>query len=103
MPRTHRSRHEPPAPERWHNRHGRSARGPVTGPHLPILNNRINAFDMTVATTADYLKGIWQAELADVHFEVAATPLSLTGDDGVDRWQVDTVRRRIVLYRVPIQ
>jgi hypothetical protein len=103
MPRNRRTSSEPPATSRWRSRHGRGARGPVTGPHLPMLQNRIDSFDMTVASTADYLKGIWPRELADVHFEVAATPIGVTGHDGVDRWQVDHARRRIVLYRVPIQ
>ncbi|MFF1571841.1 metallopeptidase family protein [Leifsonia sp. NPDC058292] len=103
MPRNRRTSSEPPATSRWRSRHGRGARGPVTGPHLPMLHNRIDSFDMTVASTADYLKGIWPSELANVHFEVAATPIGVRGDDGVDRWQVDHARRRIVLYRVPIQ
>jgi hypothetical protein len=103
MPRNRRTSSEPPATSRWRSRHGRGARGPVTGPHLPMLHNRIDSFDMTVASTADYLKGIWPSELANVHFEVAATPIGVKGDDGVDRWQVDHARRRVVLYRVPIQ
>ncbi|WP_223694662.1 metallopeptidase family protein [Leifsonia poae] len=103
MPRNRVPSSEPPATTRWRSRHGRGARGPVTGPHLPMLDNRIDAFDMTVASTADYLKGIWPRELADVHFEVAATPIGVTGEDGVDRWHVDHARRRVLLYRVPIQ
>ena len=103
MPRNRRTSSQPPATSRWRSRHGRGARGPVTGPHLPMLQNRIDFFDMTVASTADYLKGVWPEELADVHFEVAATPIGNSGDDGVDRWRVDAGRRRIVLYRVPIQ
>lgn len=103
MPRNHRSSSNPPATSRWRSRHGRGARGPVTGPHLPMLHNRIDFFDMTVAATADYLKGVWPEELAQVHFEVAATPIGNSGLDGVDRWQVDHSHRRIVLYRIPIQ
>jgi len=68
-----------------------------------MLQNRIDFFDMTVASTADYLKGVWPEELSDVHFEVAATPIGNSGVEGVDRWRVDGSRRRIVLYRVPIQ
>ena len=79
MPRNRRTSSQPPATRRWRSRHGRGARGPVTGPHLPMLQNRIDFFDMTVASTADYLKGIWPDELADVHFEVAATPIGNTG------------------------
>ena len=101
MPR--KSARTPPPTSRWRNRHGRGARGAVTGPHLPILNNRIDVFDSTVATTADYLKGMWPDELAQVRFEVAATPLGNSGVDGIDRWHVDHTAKRIVLYRVPIE
>jgi hypothetical protein len=103
MPRNRRTSSQPPATSRWRSRHGRGARGPVTGPHLPMLQNRIDFFDMTVASTADYLKGVWPEELSNVHFEVAATPIGNSGEDGVDRWRVDAARRRIVLYRIPIQ
>lgn len=103
MPRNRRTSSQPPATSRWRSRHGRGARGPVTGPHLPMLQNRIDFFDTTVTSTADYLKGLWPGELADVHFEVAATPVGVTGRDGVDRWRIDRAKRRIVLYRVPIQ
>ena len=103
MPRNRRTSSQPPATSRWRSRHGRGARGPVTGPHLPMLQNRIDFFDMTVASTADYLKGVWPDELSNVHFEVAATPIGNSGEDGVDRWRVDAARRRIVLYRIPIQ
>jgi hypothetical protein len=103
MPRNRRTSSQPPATSRWRSRHGRGARGPGTGPHLPMLQNRIDFFDMTVASTADYLKGVWPEELSNVHFEVAATPIGNSGEDGVDRWRVDAARRRIVLYRIPIQ
>lgn len=103
MPRNRRTSSQTPATSRWRSRHGRGARGPVTGPHLPMLHNRIDFFDMTVASTADYLKGVWPEELSNVHFEVAATPIGNSGEDGVDRWRVDAAQRRIVLYRVPIQ
>ncbi len=103
MPRSRRASSEPPATAQWRNRHGRGARGPVTGPHLPMLHNRIDLFDMTVAATADYLKGIWPAELEHVRFEVAAAPINAVGPDGVERWRVDPRERRIILFRVPIQ
>jgi hypothetical protein len=68
-----------------------------------MLHNRIDSFDLTVAATADYLKGLWPAELADVHFEVAAAPAGALGADEVERWAVHPLQRRVVLFRVPIQ
>jgi hypothetical protein len=85
------------------NRHGRGARGPVTGPHLPLLQGRVDLFELTVATTADYLKGLWPVELAGVRFEVAAAPAAALGSEEVERWQVDAYERRVVLFRVPIE
>lgn len=88
---------------RGRNRHGRGVRGSITGPHLPMLTNRIDSFDSTVASTADYLKGLWRNELSTVRFEVAAAPIGNSGLDGIDRWCVDRSAGRIILYRVPIQ
>jgi hypothetical protein len=78
-------------------------RGPVTGPHLPELRGRVEFFMLTVAHTVDYLRSMWADELSDVHFDVAATPLRTSVNGVVERWKVDHERRRIVLYRIPIQ
>ena len=78
-------------------------RSPVTGPHLPVLRNRIDLFDSTVASTVEYLRGIWPNELGQVHFEIGAYPDGAVGDSGVERWRVDRGRNRVVLYRLPIQ
>jgi hypothetical protein len=86
----------------YRDRHGRGIRAAVTGPHLPLLRSRADLFDQTVASTAEYLKDVWPAELASVTFEVAALPADL-GGTGLDRWRVFTTERRIVLYRLPIE
>ncbi len=78
----------------------------MTGPHLPLLNTRIDFFDMTVASTAEYIRGVWSTELADVSFEIGALPYAANGRPGttpdkVERWRIDG--NRIILYRVPIE
>ena len=104
MPRSRRADSEwAPRSPAWRSRHGRTARASITGPHLPALNSRIDAFDLTVAATADYLKSIWPNELADVSFHVANAPLDAAEGDEVERWFVDARHRQIVLYRIPIQ
>ncbi|MFZ4893260.1 metallopeptidase family protein [Plantibacter sp. Mn2098] len=88
---------------RRRSRHGRAGRSIIVGPNLPPLTTRVDQFDLTVATTADYLRGSWPDELADVTFEVAPMPMQNTGVDGVDRWKVNRAARTIILYRLPIQ
>lgn len=99
-----RARHPAPASIRagFRDRHGRGIRAAVTGPHLPLLRSRTDLFDMTVASTAEYLKDVWPAELASVTFEVAGLPAEL-GGTGLDRWRVFPAEKRVVLYRLPIE
>jgi hypothetical protein len=78
-------------------------RSPVTGPHLPLLHSRADVFDMTVASTAEYLRDLWPDELADVSFEVAGLPADVGGSLSVDRWRVHAQQRRVILYRLPIE
>ena len=75
----------------------------MTGPHLPLLRSRADTFEMTVASTAEYLKDLWPDELADVSFEIAGMPSALGGDPGVDRWRVLAGERRVILYRLPVE
>jgi hypothetical protein len=87
----------------WRDRHGRGIRAAVTGPHLPLLRSRSDIFDMTVASTAEYLRDLWPGELSNVSFEVAGLPSELGGSLGVDRWRVFMEEQRVVLYRLPIE
>lgn len=104
MPRSRRSAvPEPTVRGRGRGRHGRGVRSSVTGPFLPPLRTRIDLFDMTVASTVEYLRGVWPDDLADVTFEIAAGPYSVVAGVGVERWMVSPASRRIVFYRLPIQ
>src|SRR6185312_6540889 len=85
------------------DRHGRGLRSAVTGPQLPLLQTRADVFDLTVASTAEYLKDMWPDELASVSFEVAGLPAKLDDTGRVDRWLVIVPQRRIILYRLPIE
>ncbi|MGV8896757.1 MAG: metallopeptidase family protein [Rhodoglobus sp.] len=87
----------------WRDRHGRGIRAAVTGPNLPLLRSRVDMFDMTVASTAEYLKDLWPDELDDVIFEVAGMPSELGASPAVDRWRVLLKQRRVILYRLPIE
>jgi hypothetical protein len=75
----------------------------VTGPHLPLLHTRRDIFELTVASTAGYLKDLWPNELADVRFEVAALPPKPDASGVVERWLVVAPQRRIILFRLPIE
>lgn len=87
----------------WRDRHGRGLRSAVTGPHLPLLNTRSDIFDLTVASTAEYLKDMWPDDLATVSFEVAGLPSEIGPSDRVDRWLVIAPERRVILFRLPIE
>jgi hypothetical protein len=87
----------------WRDRHGRGIRAAVTGPHLPLLRSRADLFDMTVASTAEYLKDLWPDELSAIRFEVAVLPSAPIGAAGLDRWRVFAAERRVILYRLPIE
>ncbi|PXA73317.1 metallopeptidase family protein [Cryobacterium arcticum] len=88
---------------RGRDRHGRGIRSSATGPFLPPLRTRIDSFDLTIASTVDYLRMVWPDELADVVFEVAPGPMNVIPGVGVERYSVDTRERRITFYRLPIQ
>lgn len=87
----------------WRDRHGRGIRSAVTGPQLPLLQTRADVFDLTVSSTAEYLKDMWPDELANVSFEVAGLPARVEATGRVDRWLVIVPQRRIILYRLPIE
>jgi hypothetical protein len=102
MPRPRRVARVPSSPRRLaRDRHGRGLRSPVTGPHLPLLTTRIDEFEMTIAATASYLRGLWP-ELDGAVFEVSQAPAEAIHDDHVDRWHVSHDERRIVFFRLPI-
>ncbi|MET0955513.1 MAG: metallopeptidase family protein, partial [Cryobacterium sp.] len=88
---------------RGRDRHGRGIRSSATGPFLPPLRTRIDSFDLTIASTVDYLRMVWPDDLADVVFEVAPGPMNVVPGVGVERYSVDTRERRITFYRLPIQ
>lgn len=88
------------------DRHGRGIRSQVTGPHLPPLRTRLDFFDLSVGSAVEYVRSAWPDDLGDVRFDIAAYPNGDIGTEAeprVARWRVDRARRRITLYRLPIQ
>lgn len=85
------------------DRHGRGLRSPVQGPVLAPLRTRIDQFEATVASTAEYLKDVWPDELSDVSFEIAGLPSKEGLSGGVARWLALPRERRIILFRLPIE
>jgi len=73
----------------------------VVRPPLPPLESRYEKFDLTVSTTAEFLRSAW-ADLRDVRFEIADMPAA-PGPDGIPRWLIDRTHKRIVLFRIPIE
>ena len=94
---------EPTVRGRGRDRHGRGIRSSATGPYLPPLRTRIDLFDMTIASTIEYLRGVWPEELGKSVFEVASGPPTVIAGIGVERWMVTPETNRVVFYRLPIQ
>lgn len=84
-----------------HGRHGREERSPVVRPPLRPLDTRMDRFDLSVGTAAEFLRSAWP-ELREVSFEVADMPAA-SDDDGIPRWAVFADQKRIVLFRLPIE
>lgn len=94
---------EPLVRGRGRDRHGRGMRSSATGPYLPPLRTRIDLFSMTIASTVEYLRGVWPEELADMTVELAAGPATVVPGAGVERWASFPAERRVIFYRLPIQ
>ncbi|MFN4003065.1 hypothetical protein [Microcella sp.] len=84
-------------------RHGRTARSPVTGPHLPLAHTRRDLFETAVQSTADYLVDLWPDELATLRIDVTPMPDQPPGVRGVARWRVVPEQNLVVLFRIPIE
>ncbi|GAA1956277.1 metallopeptidase family protein [Microbacterium aquimaris] len=84
-----------------HGRHGRTGRSPIVRPPLPPIDTRIERFDLAVGAAAEFLRSAWD-ELRDVSFEIGDMP-GESGELGIPRWTVDTTRRRIIVWRLPIE
>ncbi|WP_433776800.1 metallopeptidase family protein [Microbacterium sp. gxy059] len=89
-----------PSPAR-HGRHGRAGGGSLTRPPFPAVGSRFDRFDMTLASSADFLRSTWP-ELRDVRFDIERMPQTDASDD-VPRWAIDRERKRIVVFRVPVE
>lgn len=85
------------------DRHGRGVRSAVTGPILAPLRTRIEMFEATVTSTAEYLKDVWPEELSDVSFEIAGLPSKEGATGAIDRWIILPRERRIIVFRLPIE
>ena len=85
-----------------HGRHGRENRSPVVRPPLPPLDTRIERFDLTVGTAAEFLRSAWP-ELREVSFEIGIMPPLVDDGGGIARWKVLREEKRIILFRVPIE
>ncbi len=90
---------------RSRRRHGRGIRSSVAGPVLPLLASRETWFEDVAADAADYLLGKWPDELRGVRFLSADMPPRSIASrvQEVPQWSIDRQRKRVVIYRLPIQ
>ncbi|RAN76555.1 hypothetical protein B5P43_23000 [Bacillus sp. SRB_336] len=64
-------------PQRRRNRHGRGLRGPLLLPGLPGARTRSERFEDLVVDSAERLRELWNAQLADVEYLVEEVPDNL--------------------------
>lgn len=90
------------AATRRRSRHGRALRSSLAGRFLPPLRTRRDDFTLIVSQTADFVRGNWPAEMAEVSIFVAAAPPEAIHGDHIDRWKVDQKQRSATLFWMPI-
>ncbi|MFT4221260.1 MAG: hypothetical protein QM611_12215 [Microbacterium sp.] len=77
-------------------------RSSVVRPPLAPLDSRVDRFDLTVGSVAEFLRAAWP-ELREVSFQFADMPAHHDPEGGIPRYQVFADERRIVLYRLPLE
>lgn len=98
-------------PQRRRNRHGRGLRGPLLLPGLPGARTRSERFEDLVVDSAERLRELWSAQLADVEYLVEEVPDNLEGliasgaqaPLGKYTTASGTSHPLIVIYRHPVE
>jgi len=87
----------------YRDRHERGIRRPVLSKLFKFGQTRSHGFEQYVETAVDYLKGIWDEDLAGLSWKVLDAPPVTQHSTEVPRWRVDKDSKTVVIYRIPTE
>jgi hypothetical protein len=93
----------PSSRDSYRDRHGRGIRRPILSKLFKFGQTRSHGFEQYVETAVEYLKGIWEEDLAGVSWKVLDSPPLSGNSTEVPRWRVDRDTNTIVIYRIPTE
>jgi hypothetical protein len=87
----------------YRDRHERGIRRPLLSKLFKFGQTRSHGFEQYVETAVDYLKGIWDEDLAGLSWKVLDAPPVTQHSTEVPRWRVDKDSKTVVIYRIPTE
>jgi hypothetical protein len=87
----------------YRDRHERGIRRPLLSKLFKFGQTRSHGFEQYVETAVDYLKGIWEEDLAGLSWKVLDAPPVTQHSTEVPRWRVDKDSKTVVIYRIPTE
>jgi hypothetical protein len=87
----------------YRDRHGRGIRRPILSKLFKFGQTRSHGFEQYVETAVEYLKGIWEEDLAGLSWKVLDAPSISEYTSEVPRWRVDRETNTVVIYRIPTE
>ena len=87
----------------YRDRHGRGIRRPILSKLFKYGQTRSHGFEQYVETAVEYLKGIWEEDLAGLSWKVLDAPPISGYAAEVPRWRVDRDTNTVVIYRIPTE
>lgn len=87
----------------YRDRHERGIRRPILSKLFKFGQTRSHGFEQYVETAVEYLKGIWEEDLAELSWRVVDAPLITHQTTEIPRWRVDKETQTVVIYRIPTE
>ena len=87
----------------YRDRHERGIRRPILSKLFKFGQTRSHGFEQYVETAVEYLKGIWEEDLAELKWQVLDSPPIAGYATEVPRWRVDRDTSTVVIYRIPTE
>jgi hypothetical protein len=87
----------------YRDRHERGIRRPILSKLFKFGQTRSHGFEQYVETAVDYLKGIWEEDLAGLSWKVLDAPPVTDYTTEIPRWRVDRDTNTVVIYRIPTE